>query len=462
MRSRMRFRRRSLASTFGIVAGVAAGIAAATWSTAVAGPSNAGPQAVFDVTHLPPLLTATGDRVDLAYDVHCAPGNTENTDTPCDVRGTVFVRDLGAVSFDALPLEPRVGAGGRQLGVVVPDRLEPARGIEYYAVLEAPALGSRVILPAGGAAAPHVSRPLTNSVSVDLGRHVFGGNRLSGARVAFADWGDRAGQAGLEQGRSLGPIGPSAFDVDRRGNVVLLDQVHRRLLRFDKGSNVSAQVPVSVNGTLADVATAADGSIYVLESTTPASRNPLVRRFDDGGRELEAVESAERMPSQIRIDTRGPVILGRPSHHWMPVLVDGVPASPGKQLEGGRPSRRFGGGTEVVAFRHANEIRIALVAGRTVTRAWRVASRTPLAEVQLAEPWGQRIVVVVRMYEDATDEFVVLVLDRHGLIERFALDSVDWAEASALSRFRLVGRSLYRLGSSPSGVFIDRFDLEVR
>jgi hypothetical protein len=66
------------------------------------------------------------------------------------------------------------------------------------------------------------------------------------------------------------------------------------------------------------------------------------------------------------------------------------------------------------------------------------------------------------VYDDTADEFVVLVLGRNGLVDRFALDSAEWAEASALGRFRLLGRSLYRLGSSPSGVFVDHYDLEVR
>ena len=67
-----------------------------------------------------------------------------------------------------------------------------------------------------------------------------------------------------------------------------------------------------------------------------------------------------------------------------------------------------------------------------------------------------------RLYEDTIDEFVVLVLDRHGLVDRFSLDSADWAETSPLGRFRLLGRSLYRLGSTPAGAFVDRYDLEVR
>ena len=97
-----------------------------------------------------------------------------------------------------------------------------------------------------------------------------------------------------------------------------------------------------------------------------------------------------------------------------------------------------------------------------MTRSWRLTSATPLAEVQLAEPIGQRLVLVVRMYEDDVDEFAVLTLDRKGLVDRFTLDAADWAETAPLSRFRLVGKSLYRLGSTPAGAFVDRFDLEVR
>jgi hypothetical protein len=420
MPSRQRLRRHSFASTLGVVLGVVAGIGAATWSVADAVPSSTEPQAVFDVTHVPPLLTAADESIDLAYDVHCATAEDESAEAGCEARGAVYVRTIGSTSFVALPLENRVEGGVRRLAVVVPDHFRGTRGIEYYAELEAPTVGRPVTLPAGGSAAPHVSRPLLDSVTVDLGRHPFGSNRRDGSRVALATWGDGAGEAGLEQGRTLAPIGASAFDVDASGRVFLLDQVHRRVLRWDEGSKLAANVPVSVNGTLADMSVASDGSIYVLETTAPPGRRPLVRRFDDGGRELEAVETAERTSSQIQIENGGPVVLGRPSHHWTPIVVDGVPASPTRQLERGRPGRRFGGGLEVVATRNGNEIRVAVIRGG-VTRSWRVRSATPLAEVQLAEPWGLRVVLVARVYDDTTDEFVVLVLGRNGLGERFAI-----------------------------------------
>ena len=59
------------------------------------------------------------------------------------------------------------------------------------------------------------------------------------------------------------------------------------------------------------------------------------------------------------------------------------------------------------------------------------------------------------------DEFLVLILGRTGLVDRFAVDSADWSETAPLGRFELVGRSLYRLGSTQEGAFVDRFDLEV-
>jgi hypothetical protein len=81
--------------------------------------------------------------------------------------------------------------------------------------------------------------------------------------------------------------------------------------------------------------------------------------------------------------------------------------------------------------------------------------------VQLAEPHGNRLVVVTKTYTDDRSEYVVLVLDRAGLVNRFAVESLEWAESAPLARFRLSGSSLYRLGSTPAGLSVDRFDLEV-
>jgi hypothetical protein len=464
MRSVRHVRRRTIVPILGVAFGMAAAVATTSWSTAVAGQAGSDPGAVFEATHLPPLLSVERERVELEYDVHCAPSGDERVDVGCDTRGTAFVRAGGGASFTALPLEERSRSGMRQLAATVPDELASStRGIEYFAVLEAAALGRRLVLPAGGAEAPHVAWRLEDAVEIDLGRHAFTGRTRRGARVVAASWGDGAGQIGLERGWSFGPIGASGFDVDRRGEVLVLDQVHRRVLRWPTGAKVPEQVPVSINGTLADVAAAEDGSIFVLETTAPPGRNPLVRRFDDGGRELDAIELGEHGSSQVRIDARGPSVLGGSSHQWLPVMVEGRPASPREQVTRGHVGRLFRGGLEAVALRRENEIRIALVSRDVVVRSWRLTSGTPLAEVQLAEPLGQDVVLVVRVYDEGVrDEFLVLILGRSGLDDRFAVDSVDWAETAPLGRFKLVSRSLYRLGSTREGAFVDRFDLEVR
>jgi hypothetical protein len=418
---------------------------------------------VFDATHLPPLLTLPGEQVELSYDVHCAASGADDVDAGCDVRGTVFVRRAGDGPFDAVSLTGRRVDGLRQLVATVPDSLASRRGgFEYYAVLEAPELDETITLPVGGADAPHASRRMDNVVTVSLDRHTFGRLRPATGRVASAGWGTGATDAGLESGRNLGPIGASSFDVDAAGTVIVLDQVNHRLLRWRQEARAPARVPVSVAGTLADMIVANDGSIFVLETTARPGQNPLVRRFDDDGRELEAVETAEWAPSQILMAPNGPVVLGHPSHHWVPVVVNGTPASPAVQVRHGRPSRPLRGGGEIVVFRRANELRLALLAGTSLTRSWRVTSGTSLAEVQLAEPMGQRLVIVVRMYDERSDEFVVLILDRSGIVNRFSIAPADWAETAPLGRFRLAGKSLYRLGSTAAGMFVDRFELEVR
>ena len=157
----------------------------------------------------------------------------------------------------------------------------------------------------------------------------------------------------------------------------------------------------------------------------------------------------------------GAVVLQQPSGQWMSATVRARALSTAAQRASGRPGRPVAGGREVMVLRRDLEIRAAIVGPNGLRRSWRLTSETPLAEVQLAEPEGNGLVLVVRVYTDDRDEFVVLVLGEHGLVQKLAIDSADWAETAPLSRFRLVGSSLYRLGSTPAGLFVDRFDLEV-
>ena len=104
---------------------------------------------------------------------------------------------------------------------------------------------------------------------------------------------------------------------------------------------------------------------------------------------------------------------------------------------------------------------LAVLTDDIAVRSWRITSTTPLGEVQLAEPHGNQLVVVMKTYTDDRSEYRVFVLDRSGLVNSFAVESLEWAESAPLARFRLAGSALYRLGSTRTGLSVDRFDLEV-
>lgn len=451
-----------LVATIGLLAGALAGAAAfVVVGSAVAqrGADSTGP--FVEATHLPPLLTAEGELVDLSYDTYCIDSASEEAEGSCALTGSVFIRSGAKGQFRELPLLSD-GTASR-LVAHVPEAIASSRtGFTYYAEIKAESGRASVTLPAGGASAPHQSLPLAQAIEIDLGRHRFGEPSPADERVAEIGWGDGQNEAGLEQGRNLTPIGASAFDIDPSGVVVLLDQAHRRVVRWRNGSGTPTLIPVAIAGTLADMSLAPDGTIYVLESMSRPGRTPLVRRFDSYGGELEPTEIAERTSSQIRQGPSGPVVLQQPSGQWMPIASAGSPVGPEIQRRRGRSGRPLRGGGEVVVLRRGNEIRVALAGPAGVRQSWRITSETALAEVQLAEPSGQNLVLVVRVLTDDEDEFVALVLDSEGLIQRITLDSADWAETAPLGRFRLVGNSLYQLGSTPTGAFVDRFDLEVR
>jgi hypothetical protein len=463
MRRSLDVRTVRIASLLGVLAGGAVGVVAtALTGTAVAQHVPAPPQAVLEATHLPPLLTLPGEPVRLSYDAHCIPAGVEDPEWSCDASGTVYVRAAGGTTFSPIPLRSQQSNGQRQLTTVVPPALTSGSGgFEYYAQIRSPATGGSLTTPAGGAEAPHRSLLMSDAVDVSLGAHRFGSTTL-GDRVASAPWGDGPYDAGLEQGKNIGAIGASAFDVERSGTVLLLDEAHRRLLRWGRGTKTPTRVPLSVDGRLADMIAGDDGSIYVLETVARLGRRPLVRRFDEYGRDLDAVETAERTPSQIRLGPAGPVVLQQPSGQWLPVATGGSPLAPERQPRAGSNGRPLRGGGEVVVLRLGNEVRAAVIVNGRVRSAWRITSQTPLGEVQLAQPLGKRLVLVVRLYSESSAEFAVLVLDQQGLARELALDTADWAETAPLGRFRLVDGSLYQLGSDAQQAFVDRFDMEVR
>jgi hypothetical protein len=447
---------RSLAGgAAGIVAGVIGGIALTSISAA-SGLETAA--AGLDAVHVPPVLTRAGEAVRLRYAIVCGP---RDDGEPCDGSGSVYVRAGQSGPFRQLTLERGEDSSEGRYFVDLPREIASSRsGFSYYAVLRGGSDRPAITVPTGGAAAPQRSVPLGDAAEVQLGVHAFGRGRQPSARAVAALWGSDIGQAGLAGSRELGFVGPSSFDVAGDGSVAVLDQVNARVERWSR-SGVKATT-VEVGGGLADFALEPGGTMDVLEPPSRISPAPVLRSFRGDGTLRWAQRLSDRTWAKLAAGPAGPVVQQQPSEQWLPTADADAALGRAAQADRGRPGRPFGNGREVVVERvGSGELRLAELAGNAVVRSWRVTSATPLGEVQLAEPHGNRLVVVTKAYTDDRSEYVVLVLGRSGIASTFAVESLEWAESAPLARFRLAGSSLYRLGSTPTGLFVDRFDLEV-
>jgi hypothetical protein len=447
---------RSLAGgAAGIVAGVIGGIALTSTSTA-SGPALAVPG--LDAVHIPPVLTTKDESVTLRFAIVCPP---RADGAPCDGSGSVYARAGQSGAFRRLTLSRGEVSGDGRYFVDLPREIASSReGFSYYAVLRDDASGATVTVPAGGETAPQRSFPLRDATEVDLGSHTFGHDRAPDDRVVRAQWGSDVGEVGFAGSRELGFSGPSSFDVAADGTVAVLDQVNDRVERWSRAGIEATNLQVS--GGLADFALEPDGTMDVLEPPNRTTPVPVLRSFRGDGSPLWVQRLSDRTWAKLAAGPLGPTVQQQPSEQWLPVAEHGAALDRPAQAVRGRPGRPFANGREVVVERvGAGELRLAEIAGDALVRSWRITSATSLGEVQLAEPRGNRLVVVTKTYTDERSEYVVLVLDRSGVASTFAVEPLEWAESAPLARFRLAGASLYRLGSTRAGLFVDRFDAEV-
>jgi len=442
---------RSLAGgAAGIAAGIIAGIGLSSISTA--SPSLPSPPRFVDAAHVPPVLTLPGEPIRLRFAVVCTP---RNDGEPCHGSGDVYVRAGQTGTFGRLALRRSEDSKDGRYYVDLPEEIGSSPdGFSYYAVLRDDETGATLTVPSGGAAAPQRSLQLRAPAAVTLGAHVFGHPRAADARVVEARWGSAPQDVGLAGSRERGFTGPSAFDVEPDGTVDVLDQVNGRVSRWTRVRH--SLVPIGVDDGLADFAVEADGSYDVLEPTG------TLRSFRADGSPKWSQTLSDRTWAQLARGPSGPVVQQQPSEQWLPAAEEGRPLTRSAQARAGRPGKPVGDGREVIVERVGeSELRVAETVGNSPLRSWRITSATSLGEVQLAEPQADRIVLVAKTYTDERDEFLVLVLDAKGLAHEFSVAATAWAEAAPLARFRLAGSSLYRLGSTPAGAFVDRFELEV-
>ncbi len=405
-----------------------------------------------EILHTPPLLVQPGEPIELTYDVVCAP-RADEPGGGCASRGSVYVRSAGAAGFDELSL---VREPGGRLAAEVPPRYTSGPGFDYYAEIDVGDDGPAT-LPAGAADAPLHVWSLTDWTTVDLGAQRFGATREPSSVPATFAWGKGAKRVGLDSGREQSRIGPSAFDIAPDGSAIVLDQVNHRLLVAGKHGNPT-ELPIAFEGGEGDLAVGEDGSIYVLDDGG-AVAEPTIRSYTPAGALIAGAPLAEPVADMVRMGPGGPLVHTYPSEMWLPTGAGRPPLAAADQIAAARAGRSVAGGLAVVVRASPSEAKLALVRGDRVVRSWRVRSSTNLGEVQLAEPYGSGLLLVVRVWDKSQAEFRVLQLTPEGVAQSFAVDRSEWAETASLSRFRLRGSTLYQLRSTPSGVEIAAFEI---
>jgi hypothetical protein len=321
--------------------------------------------------------------------------------------------------------------------------------------VEASSGGTSVSLPGAGDAALRYyvadAMPPLRIPAVPFGR-------VSGGKLAlYLPWGSGPLRAGLAPGAESATIGPSSFDVDRRGRIYLADPLQHRVTVFHAG-RVVRQSRLALSPRT-DLALADDGTAYLASSPVSAEGRVTVRAVDLSGRLVasERVGSPGDIASEIRTSRGRPWVHLLPLDAWVP--ADASAAD--RPLASGRP---LAGGTELLKVIRTHALRLGLVSGGAVTDALELTSPTKLGEVALAEPDGLGgYLAIIHTWRDGrrpADQYQVVHVRADRRVTTFAAPHEEFAETMPLSTFRLgQDGGLYEMRSGADGLRIYRYDI---
>lgn len=100
--------------------------------------------------------------------------------------------------------------------------------------------------------------------AMDAGEMPAASTSGQGAVFAQFGWGSGEGQLAHKRPDEANPEGPMSLAIDKRGNVMVLDQVNDRLVKLDKSGKVVGSTPLTVQGAQ-DITVAADGTTLVMD-----------------------------------------------------------------------------------------------------------------------------------------------------------------------------------------------------
>jgi hypothetical protein len=446
----MKLRWRALTGLVAMV--LASGAWSASYFAASAGPSAGrqrgapgAPARALELFYTPPILVRAGEPIRIPIQVVCATV----AGSACSAQVTLGTREGAA----AWRLTRSTGGAGLQFDVTAPaERAATGTGggsVGFFIKAEGP----------GGASASlgESSLPLRFYVTgempvVALPRIPFGHVR-SPQTVLFLPWGSGPRRAGVQVGRESATLGPSSFDVDGRGRILLLDGLQGREAVFS-GNRLLRETRVGVIGR-GDVAVTPRGVSYVLAQRRTGLR---VQRIDRRGRLASAVPIGKGILSQIRTAGEQPYADVLPLDAWVPVAARA--GSAGAQ----RAARPLGSRVGLLSMASGSTVRLGMVRGDGVMNAVELRSSKRFGELALAEPDGQGgYWAVVRVWREGprpADQYQV-VHERGGrVVESFAVADQRFAGSAPLGRFRLgPDGALYQMMSEQAGLRIVRYDL---
>lgn len=178
-------------------------------------------------------------------------------------------------------------------------------------------------------------------------------------------WGDGQGQLGFRPGaREAMPMGVPAVAIAQSGAVLVLDALHERVLKTQKGDVVEiAKVPADCD----DIAVAQDGGFAVKRSVRPE-----VIVFTASGEKIGSVDTSAVLDADaISLGTSRRVFV---TNGYQQTFLVGSPSMPQTKAQVMANTREgaalLSDGSGVTAVKHGDEVELHVVSQRDVKARW--------------------------------------------------------------------------------------------
>jgi len=418
-------------------------------------PSSAAGGERLQILYSPPVLVRAGERVVVPVDVVC--GTTHGTACPARVSVRAAA-GAGPYRGAAAAVSPGLGF---DLSAAALAASRQGVGFVRFSVEAQGGGGTRTSLPEGPSGAALRFYVASSMPAVRVPAIPFDRVRR-GRTVLSLPWGTGPSHAGVAVGDGDAPVGPSSFDVGRRGGIYLLDTEQSRLAVFAGGGFLRAtHIPVA---SRSDVAVSADGTAFVLSAS--ASGRLAVTPVDASGAARLWLTAGTGIAGAVRSVGGSAYVHVLPLDAWVrvPGSRTGEAGSAAWSTDAPGAGEPLSDGRQLLSVERGRRVRLATVVDGRVRDAIELIFRRELGEVALAEPdRAGGYLVVVHVWRDGfrpADAYQAVRVDGGRVVSTFLLPSRAYASGSPQSTVRVGphGR-LYQLETRADGLRIVRYEM---